>query len=129
MKARITLIMFLFMSQLLFANNLSQHDMMQQKIINETITNIYDDFQANVFTCINVVKLSKGKVSKEECEKHLSSTNKECATLAKENIKTVLSQNDALNLMDILVSCPVIKMMGKKYEIIDGKPVYNIKMN
>lgn len=128
MKAHIILITLIIAFISLHANSkINEQTQMQKVLVQEAINNIYDDFRANTFTCINVVKLGKGSVSKAQCEKQLKAANEKCAKLAQKNVISFSKEEDAHNLMQILITCPVAHMLGHEYQIKDGKAIYKMQ--
>ena len=93
----------------------------EDPIMNEIIHNIYNSEVANGYTCDSVVLYSEGKITKQNCEAQLEKTNAQCASMAKSSLSALLTESDAKNLVQILVTCPVAKMLGHPYEIKDGR--------
>lgn len=91
-------------------------------IINEVITNMYSSKKVNDYTCESVQKFSEGKISIQDCETALKETNEDCASLAREQYDHLDLDNNPEQLIKILVSCPVAKMLGYSYQVVKGEP-------
>jgi len=95
----------------------------EEMAMNQIINDIYKSDFTNQYTCDSVVLYSKGKITEKVCQDKLNQTNEHCASLAKTSVVALSTQEHAKDLVQILVTCPVAKMLGYPYEIINGKAV------
>lgn len=121
LKILVIALFFSFISANAYVTQAGQIDI-KSAIINEVITNMYSSKKVNDYTCESVEKFSEGQMTKKDCEIALKQTNDKCASLARQQYDYLDLNKEPEQLIKILVSCPVAKMLGYPYEIKNGKP-------
>jgi hypothetical protein len=82
----------------------------------DQVITIVTDSDWNDHTCRRVDGLGKNTVSPSECRERLNSANSQCIELAKSKVPIVLDEDQAKFLVDILMSCPIAKVLDIGYE-------------
>jgi len=77
----------------------------------------------NAYTCRRVEGLGKATVSPAECAARVEPANAECIEIAKAKLPQVSTEDEAGFLVEILMTCPVAKVLDIGY-IIDGRKIH-----
>ena len=89
--------------------------------VRDQIIEAISDSERDEHTCRRVRELGKGTVSDEECIERLKIANAECLKIAKENVPRVQVKHESKFLVEILMGCPVAKVLDIGLHIVDGK--------
>ena len=89
----------------------------------DEVIKIVSDGDWSTHTCRRVEGLGKGTVSPEDCASRVNAANAECIKIAKGKFAQVTSENDARLLVEILMTCPVAKVLDIDY-VIDGENIH-----
>lgn len=112
-----------------FALTTSNVNLYEKMARDQIIADIYSSELANKYTCDSVLKFSNGLISTNECKEKIPNINKICEDIAKKQIQSLQDENEAKKLIQILVTCPVSKMLGYNYSIVNGVPTIEKPLN
>lgn len=89
----------------------------------ELISSLISDGAIDEHTCKRVISFGKGKVSPEECKAKLPEANKHCLEITRKNVpENVSTEVEARLITQILMTCPMVKILNYPYSIIGGMP-------
>ena len=89
----------------------------------EQVIQIVTDGNWQSHTCRRVQELGKQSVSLEECNSRVDAANAQCLELARLRVPTVANADDATYLVEILMTCPIARVLGIGY-VIDKRKIY-----
>jgi len=108
-----------------FASIISIFVSLQLSVAQET--EFVDIFIAMVYegkvddhTCKRVMSFAPDKMTINECLSKAEAVNPECEILARQHVKSVVDENERRKMVEILMVCPVAKLLEYPYIFIDG---------
>jgi hypothetical protein len=105
------------------ASNKATHSTQESASREELISSLTSDGTVDAHTCKRVASFGKGKISPEECKAKFPEANKHCLEVTRKNVpENITNEADGRLIAQILMSCPMAKILNYPYSIIDGKP-------
>ena len=86
----------------------------------QLIAEIQDE-RADNRICRRVREMGRGEVAEATCRSQLGVANAFCSALAREHTPSTPSESEARKLVEILMICPVAKILDLPFSIHNGK--------